>query len=270
MIRDDRGVRPSRGPPRARRPGPAWPLSACLSPFLAGAAYAATPCSCPAQGSVAAIAQRRWTEARSDPCLGVPVGVPRSTRVRSAISVRSVNRLIGPGGAAPVWAPRTQRCLWRNVLRSTAVRGRSVPESQRGPAVRPLPLPAGPGHPRGCRGPWWHATVRLLKYWPLAALGRARLTASISAARLSSSCSGSKLALPNGTWMIPPLSTLNSTRPPLTSLIGALQVERDRCPTWGWASGRAGRGCGRACRPCPSCRASRARRRTRASRPRCA
>src|SRR5215207_2608771 len=55
------------------------------------------------------------------------------------------------------------------------------------------------------------------RYWPFTPLGLARLTASTSAARLSTSAAASKLLLPNATWMIAALSTLNSTRPPLTS-----------------------------------------------------
>ena len=59
--------------------------------------------------------------------------------------------------------------------------------------------------------------VRPLRYWPLAPVGLARLIASTSAARLSTSASGSKLLLPTGAWTMAVLSTWNSTRPPLTS-----------------------------------------------------
>ena len=66
-------------------------------------------------------------------------------------------------------------------------------------------------------GPIVVAIVRPLRYWPLAPAGLARLIASIRAARLATSASASKLERPNAVWMIPALSTLNSTRPPLTS-----------------------------------------------------
>jgi hypothetical protein len=67
-------------------------------------------------------------------------------------------------------------------------------------------------------GPIVVAIVRPFRYWPFAPLGRARLTASTSAARFATSASASKLDRPNAVWTMPALSTLNSTRPPLTSL----------------------------------------------------
>ena len=76
-------------------------------------------------------------------------------------------------------------------------------------------------------GPIVDATVRLLKYWPLAALGRARLIASTSAARFSSSCCGSKLALPKGDVDDTGLVDLELDAAGLDLLDGALEVEGD-------------------------------------------
>ena len=69
--------------------------------------------------------------------------------------------------------------------------------------------------------------MRLLKYWPLTSLGRARLMASVRAARFSTSWTGSKSDLPKGTWMMPPLSTLNSMRPPNPPHFGRLELNRE-------------------------------------------
>ena len=76
-------------------------------------------------------------------------------------------------------------------------------------------------------GPMVLAMVSERRYWPLAPAGLARLTASTRAARLSTIAVASKLLLPTGTWMMAALSTLNSTRPPLTSRDRALEVEGD-------------------------------------------
>ena len=85
-----------------------------------------------------------------------------------------------------------------------------------------------PGMSTRMPGPIVEATVRVRRYWPLAPAGLARLMASTSVARFSTSCCGLEAALPNGTWMMPPLSTLNSTRPRLDLADGAVEVERDR------------------------------------------
>ena len=77
-------------------------------------------------------------------------------------------------------------------------------------------------------GPIVVAMVSVRRYWPLAPAGFARLTASTRLARFSTSWACSKLALPTGTWMIAPLSTLNSTRPALDLADGPVEVEGDR------------------------------------------
>src|SRR5215470_2102356 len=60
--------------------------------------------------------------------------------------------------------------------------------------------------------------VALRTYLPFATVGLALITAVIRVAAFSSSLSVSKLILPTGAWMIPVLSTRNSTLPALTSL----------------------------------------------------
>src|SRR6478609_1726370 len=60
--------------------------------------------------------------------------------------------------------------------------------------------------------------VALLTYLPLATAGLALMTAVIRLAAFSTSLSAAKLALPTGAWMMPVLSTRNSTLPALTSL----------------------------------------------------
>src|SRR6516225_1462363 len=59
--------------------------------------------------------------------------------------------------------------------------------------------------------------VALLTYFPLATVGLALITAVIKLAAFSNSLSVSKLILPTGAWIIPVLSTRNSTLPALTS-----------------------------------------------------
>src|SRR4030066_1101742 len=68
-------------------------------------------------------------------------------------------------------------------------------------------------------GPMVDVRVIRLMYEPLADAGRAFLMASIRAARLSYSCSLVKDAFPIGTCRLAVLSTRNSTRPALDSLI---------------------------------------------------
>src|SRR5215472_14117549 len=60
--------------------------------------------------------------------------------------------------------------------------------------------------------------VALLTYFPLATAGFALITAVIRLDAFSKSLSAEKLTLPTGAWMMPVLSTRNSTLPALTSL----------------------------------------------------
>ena len=71
------------------------------------------------------------------------------------------------------------------------------------------------------------ATVRLLKYWPLASLGRARFTASTRAGQVLEQLLGLETGLAEGHVDDTALVDRNSTRPPLTSPIDALEVEGD-------------------------------------------
>src|SRR5579862_6323453 len=59
--------------------------------------------------------------------------------------------------------------------------------------------------------------VALFTYLPLATAGFALITAVIRLAAFSISLSAAKLVLPTGAWMIPVLSTRNSTLPALIS-----------------------------------------------------
>src|SRR5260370_40722617 len=60
--------------------------------------------------------------------------------------------------------------------------------------------------------------VALLTYLPLATAGLALIAAEIRLEAFSTSFSAEKLTFPTGAWMIPVLSTRNSTLPALTSL----------------------------------------------------
>src|ERR1017187_1869333 len=62
-------------------------------------------------------------------------------------------------------------------------------------------------------------SVVLLTYLPLATAGFALITALIRLAAFSTSLPASKLTLPTGAWMMPVLSTRNSTLPALISRI---------------------------------------------------
>src|ERR1035437_1151120 len=66
-------------------------------------------------------------------------------------------------------------------------------------------------------GPMVEQTVALLTYLPLATAGLALITAAIRLAAFSTSLSAEKLILPTGAWMMPVLSTRNSTLPALIS-----------------------------------------------------
>src|ERR1017187_4101383 len=61
--------------------------------------------------------------------------------------------------------------------------------------------------------------VVLLTYLPFATAGFALMTAVIRLAAFSISFSAAKLIFPTGAWMMPVLSTRNSTLPALISLI---------------------------------------------------
>src|ERR1039458_10445922 len=61
--------------------------------------------------------------------------------------------------------------------------------------------------------------VALLTYLPLATAGFALITALIRLAAFSTSLAAAKLILPTGAWIIPVLSTRNSTLPALISRI---------------------------------------------------
>src|SRR5215467_13061955 len=60
--------------------------------------------------------------------------------------------------------------------------------------------------------------VALLTYLPLATAGLALMTAVMRLAAFSTSLSAVKLVLPTGAWIMPVLSTRNSTLPALISL----------------------------------------------------
>src|SRR5579871_3580635 len=68
-------------------------------------------------------------------------------------------------------------------------------------------------------GPMVEQMVVLLTYLPLATAGLALMTAEIRLAAFSTSLTASKLSLPTGAWIMPVLSTRNSTLPALISLI---------------------------------------------------
>src|SRR5215469_9484826 len=75
-------------------------------------------------------------------------------------------------------------------------------------------------------------TVALLTYLPLATAGLALITAVIRLAAFSTSLSEEKLTLPTGAWMMPVLSTRNSTLPALTSFT-ALATSTVTVPVFG-------------------------------------
>ena len=125
-----------------------------------------------------------------------------------------------------------------------------------------------PGCRRGCRGPSWWRWSASAGTGPWRRVGLARLIASTRLARFSTSWSSSKLALPTGTWMIAPLSTLNSTRPALDLADRALEVERDRARLGVRHQAAAAQDAAEAADHAHHVRAPRGRRRTRASRPR--
>src|ERR1035437_772893 len=81
-------------------------------------------------------------------------------------------------------------------------------------------------------GPMVEQMVALLTYFPLARAGFALITAVIRLAAFSTSFSAGKLTLPTGAWMIPVLSTRNSTLPALISLI-ALVTSTVTVPVFG-------------------------------------
>src|SRR5262249_29398681 len=68
-------------------------------------------------------------------------------------------------------------------------------------------------------GPIVDETVTLLRYLPLAAAGLALTMLSTSAWALATSESVVNEVLPTGAWMMPVLSTRNSTLPALISLM---------------------------------------------------
>src|SRR5450631_1740566 len=81
-------------------------------------------------------------------------------------------------------------------------------------------------------GPMVEQTVALLTYLPLATAGFALITAAIRLAAFSTSLSAEKLILPTGAWMMPVLSTRNSTLPALISWI-ALTTSTVTVPVFG-------------------------------------
>ena len=205
---------------------------ACLAsvgivpPFLAGAACAVDPCCVSRAGVRALIAQRRWTEVRPT--------LPRRARRRpplvagpSAISVRSVRPHRARRRGARQGASDATLSLAERSSVAVGPDG-ATSRTRRGPCRQAAALARRPGTSTRMPGPMVAATVRLLKYWPLASLGRARLTASVSAARLSSSCSGSKLARAERDVDDTALVDLELHAATLDLADGARQVERDR------------------------------------------
>src|SRR5436853_540437 len=85
----------------------------------------------------------------------------------------------------------------------------------------------------GIPGPMVEQRVALLTYFPFATVGLALMTAVIRLAAFSTSLSAAKLALPTGAWMMPVLSTRNSTLPALISLI-ALATSMVTVPVFGF------------------------------------
>src|SRR5438132_2235899 len=68
-------------------------------------------------------------------------------------------------------------------------------------------------------GPMVEQRVALLTYLPLATAGFALITAEMRLEAFSTSLSCAKLIFPTGAWMMPVLSTRNSTLPALISRI---------------------------------------------------
>ena len=213
-------------------------------------------------------------EVRLDPASACPSSSPRQRSVRRFRSGPTI-------GAGPVAARhlvgrrRTHRCLWRNGLWPTVgpsgVVRAGCPRGGRALArpAQAAALASRPGTSTRMPGPMVDATVRLLKYWPLAALGRARLMASVRAARLSTSWSGSKVALPNGDVDDAALVDLELDAAALDLVDGALEVEGDRARLGVGHEAATAQDATQLADACPSCRGWRRRRRTPASRPRC-
>src|SRR5450432_1996044 len=82
-------------------------------------------------------------------------------------------------------------------------------------------------------GPIVDDSVTLLRYLPLAAAGFALTMLSTSAWALATSESVANDVLPTGAWMMPVLSTRNSTLPALISLI-ALATSTVTVPVLGF------------------------------------
>src|SRR5215813_13787378 len=82
-------------------------------------------------------------------------------------------------------------------------------------------------------GPIVDERVTDFRYFPLAAAGFARTTLSTSACALSMRlCAGNEV-LPTGAWMMPVLSTRNSTLPALISLT-AFAISTVTVPVFGF------------------------------------
>ena len=82
-------------------------------------------------------------------------------------------------------------------------------------------------------GPIVDDSVTLFRYLPLAAAGFAFTILSTSACALATSESVAKEVLPSGAWMMPVLSTRNSTLPALISLT-ALAMSMVTVPVFGF------------------------------------
>src|SRR5213078_14160 len=82
-------------------------------------------------------------------------------------------------------------------------------------------------------GPIVDDTVTLLRYLPLAAAGLALTMLSTSACALATSDAVANDILPTGAWMMPVLSTRNSTLPALISLT-ALPISTLTVPVLGF------------------------------------
>src|SRR6185503_17976029 len=82
-------------------------------------------------------------------------------------------------------------------------------------------------------GPIVDDSVTLLRYLPLAADGFALTMLSTSAWALATRDSGANEILPNGAWMMPVLSTRNSTLPALISFT-ALAISTVTVPVLGF------------------------------------
>ena len=268
VVGDDRGVRLLEELDELRH-GCLLGFCGHVTSFRSGAAGATTPV-CPAQERRSLRHAAPGPErVRFDTCLGVPVGVPAPLAVRSTISVRSDEPGGGLAARQPAWLPRTHRCLWRNDLRFDGKR--PVNAVMRALAARCRQAAARasrPGTSTRMPGPMVEATVRLLKYWPLISLGRARLIASVRAARLSTSWCLLEAGLAEGHVDDAALVDLELDAATLELVDHTLEVEGHGAGLGVGHQAACGRGCGRACPRDPSCRAWPRPRRTRASRPR--